>query len=153
MTDVVGTRPSRRRWLIVALTVSVALNLFFIGMIAGHMHGRHPPQPFAQRERFEHIAAELGLNDTQHAAFQKFELAMRQRGAAMRAANAAVWAKIADPATPPDQIPAMLGSTVKTRTELQQEMADTLGKFLATLTPDQRATFVDEARNPSRHRR
>ncbi len=49
MTDVVGTRPSRRRWLIVALAVSVALNLFFIGMIAGHMHGRHPPQPSAQR--------------------------------------------------------------------------------------------------------
>jgi uncharacterized membrane protein len=153
MTDAVGTRPSRRRWLIVALTVSVALNLFFVGLIAGHVRRHHPPPTLAQRERFEHIANELGLNDTQRATFQTFQSAMRQHGAAMRAANTATWAKIADPATPPDQIPSLLGGTVKNRTEFQQTVADTLGKFLATLTPDQRATFVEEARNPGRHRR
>ncbi len=153
MTDAVGTRPSRRRWLIVALTVSVALNLFFIGMIAGHMRGHRPAPPFAQRERFEHIIDGLGLNDTQRAAFQKFQSAMRQHGAAMRAANTVTWAKIADPATPPDQIPTLLGGTVKNRTEFQQDVADTLGKFLATLTPDQRTRFVEEARKPDRRPR
>lgn len=153
MTDAAGTGSSRRRWLIVALTVSVALNLFFVGVIAGHVHFRHPPPPLAQRERFEHIAGDLGLNDTQLAAFQQFQSAMRLHGASMRATNSAIWAKIADPTTAPDQIRGLLSGTVKSRAEFQQDTADALAKFLSSLTPDQRATFIEEARTPGDHRR
>jgi uncharacterized membrane protein len=151
MTDVAGTPPSRRRWLIVALTVSVALNLFLLGVIAGHMHHR-PPPPLAMRERFERIANRLAMNDTQKQAFQQFEATLRRNGAAMRASNLAAWAKIGDPTVAPDQIAPLLTDAVKTKAQFQQENAALFAKFLATLTPDQRATFVDEARNSGRHR-
>ncbi len=156
MTDAAGTPPSRRRWLIVVVAVSVALNMFFIGAIAGHMHGRHPHPPppgqFGQHERFERIAADLGLNDAQKAAFQQFQTVMRQHGTAMRAAITAAWAKIADPATKPDEFPALLDGMVKSRTDFQQDLAGAMGKFLASLTPAQRAEFIEEARNPGHHR-
>lgn len=159
MTDAAGTPPSRRRWLIVVVAVSVALNMFFIGVMAGHMHGRHPHPPppppgqfGQQRERFDRIIVDLGLNDAQKAAFQQFQTVMRQHGTAMRTAIAAAWAKIADPATTPDQIPALLDGMVKNRTDFQQDLTGAMGKFLATLTPKQRAEFIEEARDPG-HRR
>ncbi len=152
MSDAVGTRPSRRRWLIVVVAVSVALNLIFVGMVAGHFRHRHRLVVLNQRERFERIAADLKLSDTQAAAFRQFQTSLRTHGAAMRAANAAAWARIADPATSSDQITTLLDSTVKNRIEFQQDIANAMGKFLASLTPTQRATFVDEARNTPRPR-
>jgi uncharacterized membrane protein len=152
MSDAAGTHPSRRRWLIVVVAVSIALNLFFVGMVAGHFRHRHRLVVMNQRERFERIAADLNLNDIQTAAFRQFQTTMRTNGAAMRAANAAAWARIGDPATSPDQITTLLASTVKNRTEFQQDIANAMGKFLASLTPTQRATFVDEARNTAHPR-
>ena len=153
MTDAVGASPPRRRWLIVALTVSLALNLFLVGVFAGHIH-RHPhPQGMNPRERIQHIADGLNLNDAQKAAFASLEAAMRQHGAKMRRNNMAAWAKIADPATPADQIAPLLEGTVKNRTEFQSQVADAFAKFLATLTPDQRARFIDEMRTDRRHMR
>jgi uncharacterized membrane protein len=152
MSDAAGTHPSRRRWLIVVVAVSIALNLFFVGMVAGHFRHRHRLPVMNQRERFERIAADLNLNDVQTAAFRQFQTTLRTNGAAMRAANAAAWARIADPATSPDQITTLLASTVKNRTEFQQDIANAMGKFLGSLTPTQRATFVDEARNTAHPR-
>jgi uncharacterized membrane protein len=149
MTDAPGAPPSRRRWVLVALTVSLAVNLFLLGVIAGHMHHRHPPP--TMRERFEHIVGSLGLDDSQKGAFQQFVTVMRQHGPAMRAANAAAWAKIGDPATTPDQIGTLLDGTVKARTGFQQEMAVALTRFLSSLTPQQRATFIEDARRPNHH--
>jgi uncharacterized membrane protein len=152
MSDAAGARPSRRRWLIVALTVSLALNLFFVGVFAGHRLGRHGP-PMGPHEHFAGIAADLGLNDAQKAAFSQFETVLRQHGGAMRHANMEAWGKIADPATSPDQIAALLAGTVESRTAFQQDVAGAMGKFLTSLTPQQRATFIAEARQPwHRHR-
>ena len=147
MTVAAGTPPSRRRWLIIALTVSVAINLFIAGLVVGHFHRLHRP-PAGMHNRFEHIVGNLGLTETQNAAFREFQTALRVHGAAMRTANAAAWAKIADPATKPDQIPALLAQTVKNRTEFQQDIATAMGKFLASLKPEQRATFIEQARRP-----
>jgi hypothetical protein len=121
-------------------------------MIAGHFRHRHRLAEPNQRQRFERIAADLKLNDVQMAAFQHFQSILRTNGAAMRAANAAAWARIADPATSPDQITQLLSSTVKNRTAFQQDVADAMGKFLASLTATQRASFIDEARNTARPR-
>ena len=88
-------------------------------------------------------------NDTQHAAFQQFQR-RGSHGGGMHRNNAGIWAKIADPATPPDQIAGLLEGTVKNRIEFQQGVATALGKFLATLTPEQRAKFIAEARQPAR---
>jgi uncharacterized membrane protein len=151
MTDAAGASPPRRRWLIVALTVSLAFNLFLVGVFAGHVH-RHPHlPPSSLHERLQHIAEGLSLNDAQKTAFAQLELTMRQHGAQMRRSNVAAWAKIGDPATPSGEIGDLLGGTVKNRTAFQQEVADAFGKFLATLTPEQRASFVDEMRLPGRH--
>jgi uncharacterized membrane protein len=148
MTDAAGTSPARRRWLVVALTVSLALNLFLVGVFAGHMHTRHGP-PLGPRERIEHIVADLELNDAQKAAFDRFEVAFRQHSGPMRRANAEVWAKIGNPTTGQDQIAALLGSAMKNRLEFQQTVSNALGAFLATLTPAQRVKFVEEARRPA----
>jgi len=153
MSDAVGTRRSRLRWWLGALALSLALNLFFLGMVAGHFRHRHRLAALSQRERFERIAADLNMNDTQTAAFQQFQTILRVDGAQMRSANASSWARMADPATTPDQITALLTGTVKKRTEFQQHAADAMAKFLATLTPAQRATFIDEGRNAGRSRR
>lgn len=147
MSDVAGTPPSRRRWLIVVVAVSIALNLFFIGMVAGHFRHGHRLASLNQRERFERIAADLKMNDAQRTAFQRFQTILRANGAAMRAANVAAWARIADPETSPDQITELLNTTVKNRTQFQQDVANAMGKFLTSLTPAQRANFIDEARN------
>jgi Spy/CpxP family protein refolding chaperone len=151
MTDGAGTPPSRRRWLIVALTVSLAINLFLIGLFAGSMRHHHGPPP-GPHERFEQIAADLGLNDAQKAAFGQFTTTLREQGGAMRRANMAAWTKIADPSTGPDQIAALLNGTVKNRTDFQQDVANSLGKFLTALTPEQRATFIEKAAHMSGHR-
>ena len=113
-----------------------------------HLIDRKRPQP-GQHDRFEHIVSTLGLNDTQQAAFKQFQAAQRH-GGPMHKSNTTIWAKVADPATPADQIAGLLEGTVKNRTEYQQGIANALGKFLATLTPEQRAKFIAEARQPTR---
>ncbi|HEX4112384.1 MAG TPA: periplasmic heavy metal sensor [Stellaceae bacterium] len=146
MTDVAGARPPRRRWpVIVALTVSVALNLFFVGVIAGSMSVLHHGGNV--HDRFEQIVGEMALSPGQRAAFRDFQATLRQHGAAMHRANMAIWSKIADPSTGQDQIAALLDSTVQNRTKFQQDVVASLEKFLAALTPEQRAAFVSKARN------
>lgn len=154
MTDAAGASPPRRRWLIVALTVSLAFNLFLVGVFAGHIH-RHPHlTPLRFHEQLQHIADGLNLSDAQKAAFARLEKTMRQGGLQMRRSNMAAWAKIGDPATPSGQIGDLIDGTVKSRTAFQQDVAEAFGKFLATLTPEQRANFVDEMRIPGhRHPR
>ena len=144
MTDAAGTSPSRRRWLFVALTVSAALNLFFIGMLAGGLAIMQRPPP--QRDRLEQITARMRLNPAQEMAFHQFQKTTRQPAVRMHHTMVVIWTQLANPATAADQIAPLLNQTVQIRTAFQQDVATALGKFLASLTPEQRVTFIHESR-------
>jgi Spy/CpxP family protein refolding chaperone len=145
MSDAAGTGTSRRGWLFfVVLTVSLALNLFFIGVIAGSLPASH--HEGGGRGRFERIIDGMALTAGQKSAFHDFQKTLREHGKAMHHANMQVWSKIADPATGQDQIAPLLSSAEKNRTDFQQDVAGTLAKFLGSLTPAQRAEFIREAR-------
>lgn len=135
-----GSLPTRRRWIVIALAISVILNLFFVGILLGSM-GRGP----LMRERLEHAAQQMRLTAQQTSAFRQFEATLGQR-AAIHTTNAAIWTKIADPATQQDEVVALLDSVAKNRMEAQHQVAVSMGKFLSMLTPEQRATFMEEAR-------
>jgi uncharacterized membrane protein len=134
-----GTKPSRRWWLIVILTVSLALNLFFIGAIAGSAAQMKAGGP---GERFERIGARLQLNPDQQAALRQFLVTLRQRGKVTRETNLAIWKQLGDPALDQAQIPAMLDKSVPSRNAFQTALASALGQFLQGLTPEQRSAFI-----------
>ncbi|HEY5208352.1 MAG TPA: hypothetical protein VIJ42_02785 [Stellaceae bacterium] len=145
MSDAAGTRASRRGWLFFAvLTISLALNLFFLGVIAGSLPAMH--HEGRGHDRFERIVGGMALSPPQLAAFRDFQKILRQHGAAMHRANMGVWTKIADPATGQDQLAPLLDSAVKNRDDFQHDVSGALTKFLGLLTPAQRAEFVREAR-------
>ncbi len=139
MSVAAGTPPSRRWWLIVVLAASIALNLFFISVIAGTAVQMRAGGP---AERFERIGARLQLNPDQQAALRVFVVTLRQRGKAARDINMAIWKQLGDPALDQAQIPALLDKTVQGRAAFQSALAAALGQFLQTLSPEQRAAFI-----------
>jgi Spy/CpxP family protein refolding chaperone len=148
MSDAEAARPRRRGWLVPVLAVSLAFNLFLAGGFVGTMAFFHSiPQP---GERFAHIAEKVQLTPPQSAAFAVFIQTMQQSGKSMRDANHRVWAQLGDPVTDKAQIKPLLDQTLQNRQAYQNEVATSLGNFLASLTPDQRSRFVEEARNESR---
>jgi uncharacterized membrane protein len=139
MSVAAGTKPSRRWWLIVVLTLSLALNLFFIGVIVGTAAEMRAGGP---AERFERIGARLQLNPDQEAALRAFLVTLRQRGRATREVNMSVWKQLGDPALDKAQIPTLLEKSVQNRADFQAALATALGQFLETLSAEQRAAFV-----------
>ena len=149
MSDAAGARPSRRRWLIVALTVSLAVNLFLIGGIAGTLTLIRaeigPPGPL------ERVARRLNLDPAQEAAFRHLQTTMLQSGRAMRQANGKIWSALAAPATGTAKIGALLDQGVANKTAFEKNMAAAFGQFLMALTPAQRTEFI--TRLEALHRR
>ena len=136
-----GSLPSRQRWIVIALTISIIINLFFVGIFVGSMGSG----PSLMHERLERIVRQMGLTAQQNTAFRQFEATLGQR-TVTRTANAAIWAKVADPATKQDEIVALLDGVAKNRMEAQHQVAVSMARFLSILTPEQRATFIEEAR-------
>lgn len=144
MTDT-GGRPPRRRWLIVIVAVSLALNLFFIGATAGTAIMMREQK--APGGRFERIAGKLQLDQGQQALFHAFMTVMRQGGKTMREANLAIWLQIGDSTLDKAKIGPLLDKSVRNRGAFQEEVAAALAQFLDGLTPAQRARFVEASRN------
>jgi uncharacterized membrane protein len=150
MTAADGIRPARRRWLIGALVVSLAVNLFLIGVAVGTIalvRAESGPPGWLAR-----VAERLQLTPAQLEAFRHFQAVARQHGHAMRETNGKIWATLGDPATKPDQIAGLIDESVKNRTQFQQEVATAFGQFLTSLTPEQRARFISGARAAHRFR-
>jgi uncharacterized membrane protein len=150
MTDTGEARPPRRRWLVVVLTVSLALNLFLLGIIAGTVvmiRNEAGPQ-----DRFERIVHRLDLKPDQMTAFRHFQATLRSGGHAMREADMKVWTQIGNPATTNAQIGPLLDRTVQNRDNFQRQLAAAAGQFFTSLTPAQRSAFVSQVRAGHRHR-
>jgi hypothetical protein len=119
-------------WLV--LTLSLALNLCFVaGALWIRFHG--PPLPIYPEERLQQIEPELALNPQQKQAFDIYAHTVRVRMQSMRDAiepligNA--WSELAKPDADETRV---------------MQLATTTLSFLATLSPEQRAKFVELAR-------
>ena len=137
-----GVRPYLL-WLI--LTLSLALNLFFVaGALWIHFNG--PPVPNAE-ERLQRIGAQLGLDPHQKEEFEQYTEALRARMQAMRKAVGPLmhnaWAEVAKPDADAAKVVELFDEAGQTRRGFMRELAPVTLSFLAKLSPDQRAKFVE----------
>jgi Spy/CpxP family protein refolding chaperone len=135
---------TRQHLFIVLLTLSLALNLFFIaGALWIRIHG---PPPMNPEQRFQQIGAQLALDPQQEAAFQQYSSAVRARMQAMHKAvdpligNA--WSEVAKPDADEAKVVQLFDEAAQTRRSFMRELAPVTLSFLATLTPEQRVKFV-----------
>ena len=143
--------PPRRRLPWVLLALSLALNLFFIaGALWFHFH--QPLWRMTPEERVERMSAELHLDDAHKETFRRY---FRQLGARMLLMRTEVqpligdaWAEIGKPQADEAKIDKLFDQAADTRRRFQRELTSQTLAFLATLTPEQRAKFVQLARHP-----
>jgi Spy/CpxP family protein refolding chaperone len=130
----------------VALALSLAVNLCFVaGAIWIRIQG--PPPPFNPEERLARIGGELALDPAQRQAFERYSAAVRtqmqqMRGAVeplMSAARAELAKSDADEAT----VGWLFDEAAQTRRSYQHELLTKTMSFLAILSPEQRARFVE----------
>ena len=145
----------RQHFLVVLLALSLALNLCFVaGALWIRIHG--PPLPINVEERLERIGAQLALDPQQKAAFEKYSQAVRTQMQEMRKAvepligNA--WSEVAKPDADEAKVVQLFDEASQTRRNFMRELAPLTLAFLATLTPAQRAKFVELIRERPRER-
>jgi Spy/CpxP family protein refolding chaperone len=132
----------RRRWPIVLLAVSLALNLCFIAG-AGWVHWHAPPGP---EQRLKQVVRELKLDPNQNAAFQSYVRTIRARAMLMREETepliTGAWEELAKPQ--PDQTRAMqlFDQVAEKRRAMLRETATETANLLASLSPEQREKFI-----------
>lgn len=141
---------TRRYWWRSALVLSLALNLFFIaGALWIRVHAP-PPMP-SPEERLDRMAGELGLDSRQQQAFERFSQTMRARLQAMHQAMqplvAGAWSEVGKPQADEAKVMGLLDQAAEVRRGYMRELTSTTLAFLATLSPEQRATFVQLARH------
>jgi uncharacterized membrane protein len=141
---------ARRYWWRTALVLSLALNLFFVaGALWIRIHA--PPPAPSPEQRLEEMAGELGLDPQQRQAFERFSQTMRARLQAMHQAMqplvAGAWAEVGKPQADEAKVMRLLDEAAETRRGYQQELTATTLAFLATLSSEQRAKFVQLARH------
>jgi Spy/CpxP family protein refolding chaperone len=136
---------SRQHLLWVALTLSLVLNLCFVaGALWIRIQG--PPLPMGPEERLQRVGEELVLDPQQKQAFQRYSETVRAHFQQMREAveplmNAA-WSEMAKPDADEGKVLQLFDEATQTRRGFQHEMITATLSFLAALSPDQRAKFV-----------
>jgi uncharacterized membrane protein len=140
--------PPRLPWILLAL--SLALNLFFVGG-AFWVRSEAARAQLPPAERFELVARQLSLDANQRAAFDRFIGALRMRSRHMRENNQPLleqaWGELAKPKPDDSLVDHILDETASNRRAYQLDTSHALRNFLATLSDEQRATFVALAKN------
>jgi Spy/CpxP family protein refolding chaperone len=131
-------------WLV--LTLSLALNLCFVGG-ALWIRFNGPPFPMNAEERLERIGAQLGLDPQQKEAFEQYSQAVRSRMQLMHKAVgpliANAWSEVAKPDADQSKVVQLFDEAGQTRRGYMRELAPITLSFLAKLSPEQRAKFVE----------
>lgn len=141
-----ATRGATRQHLLwVALALSLVLNLCFVaGALWARVQG--PPTPINIEERLQRIGSELDLNPQQRQSFDHYSATVRAHLQQMREAveppMSAAWSEIAKPDADAATVMNYFDEAAQARRDFQHEMVATTLLFLATLSPDQRAKFV-----------
>jgi uncharacterized membrane protein len=137
---------TRHPLLWVALMLSLALNLCFVaGALWIRIQG--PALPASPAERLQRIGAELALDPQQRQAFEQYSQIVRMHMQQMRETveplmNAA-WSELAKPDADQATAARLFDEAGQARRSLQRELLSPTLAFLATLSSEQRAKFVE----------
>jgi Spy/CpxP family protein refolding chaperone len=142
-------RGARQHLLWAALLLSLALNLCFV---AGALWARfqEPPLPLSPEQRLQQIEPQLSLDPQQKAAFDQYAQTVRSRMQVMHEAieplvgNA--WSELAKPDADNAKIMQLFDRAGDQRRVFRRELGLATFSFLAKLSPEQRAKFVELAR-------
>ena len=146
----VALRPGSRRQLFrVILVLSLALNLCFIaGALWIRVQGS--PLPMSPEQRLQQIEPQLALNSQQKAAFDQYARTVRMRMQSMHEAIEPLvgkaWSELAKPDADDAKIMQLFDQTGEQRRAFRRELGTATFAFLAKLSPEQRAKFVELAR-------
>ncbi len=146
----VALRPGSRQHLFwVVLILSLALNLCFIaGALWIRVQGR--PLPMSPEQRLEQIEPQLALDSQQKAAFDQYAQTVRLRVQSMHEAIEPLvgraWSELAKPDADEAKIMQLFDQAGEQRRAFRRELGTATFTFLAKLTPEQRAKFVELAR-------
>jgi uncharacterized membrane protein len=138
-------RLTKGRLVTVALALSLALNIFFVG---GLVYGRYMrPGPGAPLVA---LGQELDLTPVQRGAFRDFIQVARTRGEALRQANlklgVQIWDEISKPEPDREKLATLIGQVADNRRDYQAAVTGALIPFLGTLDHERRRHFVDIAK-------
>jgi uncharacterized membrane protein len=145
----VSTAPrgaTRHPLLWVALTLSLLLNLCFVaGALWIRIQG--PPPPASPTERLQRVGAELALDPQQRRAFDQYSenvrAHMQQVRDTVEPLMSAAWSELAKPDADQATAARLFDEAGQARRSLQRELLAPTLAFLATLSPEQRAKFVE----------
>jgi Spy/CpxP family protein refolding chaperone len=146
----VALRPGSRQHLLwVVLILSLALNLCFIaGALWIRVQG--PPHPMSPEQRLQQIEPQLALDPQQKAAFDQYAQTVRLRMQSMREAieplDGNAWSELAKPDADQAKVMQLFEQAGEQRRAFRRELGTATFTFLAKLTPEQRAKFVELAR-------
>jgi uncharacterized membrane protein len=146
----VALRPGSRRHLFwVILVLSLALNLCFIaGALWIRVQG--PPVPMTPEQRLQQIEPQLALNPQQKAAFDEYARTVRSRVQSMHEAIepqvANAWSELAKPDADEAKVMLLFDQAGDQRRAFRRELGTATVTFLTKLSPEQRAKFVELAR-------
>jgi Spy/CpxP family protein refolding chaperone len=149
----VALRPGSRQQLFwVVLILSLALNLCFIaGALWIRVQG--PPPPISPEQRLQQIEPQLALDSQQKAAFEQYARTVHLRVQSMREAveplDANAWSELAKPDADDAKVMQLFDQAGDQRRAFRRELGTATFTFLAKLSPEQRAKFVELARQRS----
>jgi uncharacterized membrane protein len=137
---------TRHPLLWVALTLSLLLNLCFVaGALWIRIQG--PPPPASPAERLQRVGAELALDPQQRRAFDQYfenvRAHMQQMRDTVEPLMSAAWSELAKPDADQATAARLFDEAGQARRSLQRELLAPTLAFLATLSPEQRAKFVE----------
>jgi uncharacterized membrane protein len=137
---------TRHPLLWVALTLSLVLNLCFVaGALWIRIQG--PAMPPSPAERLQRIGTELVLDPQQRQAFERYSENVRSHMQQMRETveplMSAAWSELAKPDADPTTAARLFDEAAQARHSLQRDLLTPTLTFLATLSPEQRAKFVE----------
>jgi uncharacterized membrane protein len=143
----------RQHWWKALLALSVALNLFF--MIGALWIRVHAPTPvLTPEDRLAQMASELHLDPWQQKAFAHYSQTIRERLQAMHKATqpliASAWSEVGKPGADEAKVMQLFDHAAAERRIFVHDLTTTTLSFLATLSPAQRAQFVELARQRPR---
>jgi Spy/CpxP family protein refolding chaperone len=137
----------RQQILWVAVSLSLALNVFFV---AGALWTRfHAPPPLTRAMRFDEMATALGLDQKQRQAFAGYSQIMqaqleKTRDSAQPLVRAA-WAEVSRPHADEAKVMQLLDQAALVRRAHLKQITTATIAFLQNLSPEQRAKFVTVA--------
>lgn len=152
--EVVDRAPKRRRGVVIALVLSLALNVFFVAGLIGHLvfHVQFGHPPMGPIQRFERASHEMDLSGAQRAAFDGMIATLRQHRRETFQKNRPlfnqIWDQLAKPQPDDKVIADLIAQADANHVAFQKEATAAMESFLATLSPQQRAQFAELAKWP-----